>query len=261
MRGYRRIYRAIFPHVLLIHTPKCGGTYVRTHYQIASKSYIRDVGHATLRDFTTSRRTRVVGFIRDPMDWYASYYYFRVRGLKAAPATLDNFPPNHPVSVFSGRDGGLPEMIRNMSSPDFIDSVRPIVASIYMKDAPDLFSFMRRTQTGFWTWTMIHHFSRHRTADIAGRLGVIRAANEIAKQVSFIRQESIDEDVARILKLRAAPGSRINVSERADAGDQDGEAARAVAALDGEVAMILGGYHLQGKGPVADAERSAEKAL
>ena len=242
MRGYARIYRALFPHILLIHTPKCGGTYIRQHYGISGQARIWDVGHAALRDIRISRKTQIVGLIRNPLDWYASYYYFRVKSLKAVPQGLANFPSNHPISVFAANGASLVDMMRNMSSADFVASTRDRVANIYLKDTPDLFAFMQRTGTGFWTWTMLHHFSKYETNAFANRADALDEACEIAAGVAFIRQEAIDGDVERILDLKSRPGARLNASERATKPEDDPEIHRLVVTLDGAAAAILGDY-------------------
>jgi hypothetical protein len=260
MRGYARIYRALFPHVLLIHTPKCGGTYIRQHYGISGQARIWDVGHAALRDIRISRKTRIVGLIRNPLGWYASYYYFRVKSLKAAPQGLANFPSNHPISVFAANGASLADVMWNMSSADFVASTRDVVANIYLKDAPDLFAFMQRTGTGFWTWTMLHHFSKHQTSAFANRADAVKAAREIAAEVAFIRQEAIDEDVERLLHLKSRPGARLNASERALKPEDDPEMHRIVAALDGEVAAILGHYATIARADLLDVESARAAA-
>jgi hypothetical protein len=129
-----------------------------------------------------------------------------------------------------------------MSSTEFVVSIGGTFARIYFADAPDLFAFMLRTGTGFWTWTMMHHFSRYQTTEITNRADAIESAREIAREVTFIRQEIIDEDVERILHLKSNPGARVNVSERARKLENEREMTRIVTALDGDVAAILGGY-------------------
>jgi hypothetical protein len=78
--------------MVLIHTPKCAGTYLRKNYSIRWRINIECVGHRALRDLNFLANEKVVGLIRDPFDWYASYYYFCKKSLSKFPQSNNNFP-------------------------------------------------------------------------------------------------------------------------------------------------------------------------
>jgi hypothetical protein len=128
-----------------------------------------------------------------------------------------------------------------MASPERLARAQEVVANVYTSEKPDLFPFLQRTGTGFWTWTMLHHFFAEPTTEVRDRMQALAAAEEIAGEVKFIHQESLDRDVETILDIPARSGPPLNASERGaeEAGD---EVALLVDRLDGDIAQILGGY-------------------
>jgi len=234
-------------HYLLVHTPKCGGTYLRKQYNIPDKKFIWDVGHASLKDLNVSSKAQIVGLIREPFDWYLSYYYFCQKSLKVRPQAIDNFPPQHPVSIFSD-SGKFPfnEMVENMASPVFLGEVldKKVVARVYHKDMSDLYHFLKRTQMGFWTWTMMYHFSEKPVSALKNAGDVVKEAGVIKSRTQFIHQENMDQDAAEILGLESRPGKKVNVAPRPKDLSIPGEIKSKIYDLDGEVASILGAYHL-----------------
>lgn len=237
-------YRSAFGDLLLIHTPKCGGTYLRKKWNVGKRWDIRDVGHDTIRNAGIFANTRVVGLIREPLDWYQSYFYFRRSSLSKRAQSVDNFPPEHPISTFlENRDGSFETMIGNMSSPDFLGLI-DFDATVYARSFPDLFPFLRRTRTGLWTWTMMHHFSMRPTTELRVRQDVIAASEELTCHVRFIRQESIDRDATEALGPCNRQRDRENASPRPDGNKATAETVQLVQDLDGAAARIIGGYEI-----------------
>jgi hypothetical protein len=244
MRMARRVlYTFLPPSAVLIHTPKCAGSYINRQYRIHRQLRIMPVGHAQLRALELPAKTRVVGLIREPSDWYASYYVFARKSLTAAPQSSRNFPPHHPISVFS-RNGAdtLAQMLSNMACPEFLQQLltNGISANVYGRSIDDIFGFMHRTRSGFWTWTMVHHFSRQHSQELQTASDVLQAARDIAREVGFIHQQRVDAGVEALLGLPRQQGERVNVSQHSPAQAPDGEVSETVRALDGEVARILG---------------------
>ena len=110
-------------------------------------------------------------------------------------------------------------------------------AVIYAREIAGVFDFIARTGFGFWTWTMLYHFSEIGPDAISVRDGVFVEARRIASEVKFIHQESIDEDVGRYLGLRPSAGARVNVSQLTSVIDADGQ--MLARKLDGPIADIL----------------------
>lgn len=110
-------------------------------------------------------------------------------------------------------------------------------AVIYARQISGVFDFMARTGFGFWTWTMLYHFSELGPDAISFRDGVFVEARRIASEVKFIHQESIDEDVGRYLGLRPSAGARVNVSQLTSVIEVDGQ--MLARKLDGPIADIL----------------------
>lgn len=233
------------PKVLLIHTPKCAGTYLRRQYDIDRNWRIRNVGHADFRSLRIASTTKIVGLVRDPADWYASYYFFCRQQLSNAPQSATNFPAQHPISVFTENgNASLERMITNMANREFLDRViaTGMQGNVYARNIDDIFGFMQRTESGFWTWTMMYHFSRHDTREMQSKVDVVKAAKEIGGYVNFIHQEKIDEDVESILQLPLSEGARLNTSSRPSRHALDEATTLAIKNLDGDVAYVLGGY-------------------
>jgi len=246
----RRAFRILFwkvtePRVLLIHTPKCAGTYLHRQYNIHRKWHIKPVGHAHFRSLKISPKTRVVGLIREPMDWYASYYYFCKKSLSKNKQSIYNFPVQNPISVFSkNSDTTLEQMIFNMTDQKFLEDILKtgMTGNVYARNIDDIFDFMKRTESGFWSWTMMYHFSKLDTIEIKSKADVIQEAKHIVNYVDFIHQERIDEDTENILNLPLRKSERLNRSSRPSLEIFSEEMKSAVKGLDGELAYILGGY-------------------
>lgn len=60
--------------ITLIHTPKCGGTYLNQQYNIQQYKNIEAVGHAYMSSLQLPEKTQIVRLIREPTDWYAPFY-------------------------------------------------------------------------------------------------------------------------------------------------------------------------------------------
>jgi len=239
------IAKACGPSATIIHTPKCGGTFLHAAYNLQQSSRIRSIGHGCVRQLRPSERTgRLVGLIRDPIDWYTSYLAFCRRGLREAPQSDENFPNTHPICVFSDNGtSSLAQMIREMGDKGRIKKVcaSGTVAKIYAGDIPDVYEFMLRTDSGFWTWTMMYHFGRRPISALRDRDDVLAEATWISKNVSFIHQERLCEDVQRILKLPSpATMARLNCSSRFESDLLGSDTVGIVARCDGHVAHVLG---------------------
>lgn len=241
----RSLHRRIFGDVLFIHTPKCAGNYIRESWAFRDRDDVRDIVHGTIRNVDVSPRTRVVGLLREPADWYASYYFFRKNNVSKRPPARDNFPPTHPISLYS-RNGAasLNEMIANMRAPDFFarHALENETACIYARDWPDVFAFMHRTGSGFWTWTIMHHFCDSPTVALRTRDDVTQALHAVANRVRFIRQESIEADARNLLGRRRRDVGVLNASPRPDRLALMPVAIAMIDQMDGEAAAILGGY-------------------
>ena len=242
---FKKILKFLTKETVLIHTPKCGGTYIVKQYNLQDHIRIRNVGHTSIKSLQLSSNTKVVGLIREPLDWYQSYYFFCKKALSIAPQNDDNFPINHPISVFSKNASvEFKDMIKNMSDKDFLNhTIKEFNnARIYSKEIPNVFNFMERTKTGFWTWTMLYHFSKKEFETFKTKDEVISEAKQIAQNYDFVHQENIDDDVEKILNIPKKPGAKINVSPRKQKETNLDILQILVNKLDGEVAKILGNY-------------------
>ncbi len=246
MRLTRKLlWKLTAPKVLLVHTPKCAGTYLHQQYNIQQNWRIKTVGHTNFRLLKLSPKTKIVGLIREPVDWYASYYYFCKQQLSEAPQSIINFPIQHPISVFSKNgDTTLEQMIFNMANQEFLEHIlmTGMKGNVYARSIDDIFDFMKRTESGFWSWTMMYHFSKQDTRELKTKSDVIQEAKEIVNYVNFIHQERIDEDVEKILNLPKQKGKRMNTSSRPSRQVFNERIKSVIKDLDGEVAYVLGGY-------------------
>jgi hypothetical protein len=141
MRVFRSIYNKFNDHILLIHTPKCAGTYLHRQYGIHQKLNITPVGHVSYRSLNIEPKAKIVGLIREPTDWYASYYFFCKERLSHSPQNTANFPISHPISIFSDNANlGFEEMISNFLDVRFVQKKCEdnIIANIYKKDIGDV---------------------------------------------------------------------------------------------------------------------------
>jgi len=235
---------ALGPAATIIHTPKCGGTFLHAAYRVHELPRIRSIGHGCLRQLLPAGRTgQLVGLIRDPIDWYTSYLAFCRQGLREAARSVENFPASHPICVFS-KDGtsSLAEMIRAMANKALLTKLVATrsVANVYTLDISDVFEFMHRTDSGFWTWTMMYHFARCPTSALRNRDDVLQESVWIAKNVSFIHQEHLCEDVERVLKLAPPVGfKRMNCSKRTEADVLESDTCSIVSRCDGLVSGML----------------------
>jgi hypothetical protein len=249
MKLFRRLFAPAPVHrpVTLIHTPKCAGTFIQQAYRLHERPWIRTLGHGRLRDAAPDRSHAVVGLIREPGDWYASYVAFCRRSLGAAPQSVENFPATHPISIFSD-DGrrGVTATLEAMADRALLQRLcaARVTANVYAREIPDVYEFMLRTGTGFWTWTMMHHYAAVPTEALRTADDVRSQAEAIAARVAFIHQETLCDDVQTVLGL-PPPADRapLNRSERS-AQDVPGERARRLAdGLDGAAYAILGRRH------------------
>jgi hypothetical protein len=131
-----------------------------------------------------------------------------------------------------------------MSNKGFLKKIvsKNIIGNVYARNIPDIYEFMNRTNTGFWTWTMIYHFSNQSTFKFKNRNQVLEEAHNISKNIKFIHQENIDKDVEKILKINRKRGEKINVSPRPARILQSDEIKKIIHKLDGDIAYILCGY-------------------
>lgn len=245
LRKIKPLIKHLLKQEVLIHTPKCGGTYIVKQYNLNNHRRINNVGHKPVKSLNLNSKTKVTGLIREPADWYQSYYFFCKKALSLAPQSDDNFPVNHPISVFSkNATVGFTDMIKNMYDKNFIrNAIKTFeYAKIYSEQILDVFEFLERTNSGFWTWTMLYHFSYKDTKEFQTKEDVISEANKIKQKFNFIHQENIDADVERFLKIPHKPGEKINVSPRKKESAKSEYMKDIIYSLDGKIASIIGGY-------------------
>jgi len=247
-RAFRRMHANITKRfvrpITFIHTPKCAGTFVQQAYGLHEKPWIRTIGHGCVRDIApTGRHHAFVGLIREPVDWYASYVAFCRKSLNLQPQSVDNFPDTHPISVFS--DNGrrsLTATIQSMADRSLLERLCTdgVVANVYARDIPDVYEFMLRTGSSFWTWTMMYHFSALCTSSLRTAADVRDQAKLISRRISFIRQHRLYEDMQSVLRL-APPMDRrrINSSERTSVDSPCQKARDLVTMLDGGAYAVL----------------------
>lgn len=230
--------------ITFIHTPKCAGTFIQQAYSLHKRPWIRTLGHGCVRDVKPFGRNHAfVGLIREPADWYASYVAFCRRSLGLQLQGDQNFPATHPISLFS--DNGhksLVDTIQSMADQSLLERLCTdgVVANVYARDMGDVYEFMLRTGSGFWTWTMMHHFSDSPTSTLRTAADVREQAKSIAQQISFIHQDRLSEDMKSVLRLPPPKRQqRINSSERSSADIPCPKARDLVAMLDGDVYAAL----------------------
>ena len=264
-RLHTKVMKRLARPVTLIHTPKCAGTFIQQAYCLHERPWIRTIGHGCMRDTAPKGRRHVfVGLIREPVDWYASYVAFCRRSLSLEPQGDENFPATHPISIFS--DNGrrsLAATLDAMSDRSLLEKLCAdrVEAKIYAREIPDVYEFMLRTGTGFWTWTMMHHFADTTTAALRTAADVREQAASIARKVSFIRQHRLDEDMQSILRLpppRQQP--RMNASERTAADVPCPQTLTLASRLDGDAYASLGRQKCFGSTVAASREAVAERS-
>ena len=239
-------HRIVKGRVVLVHTPKCGGTYLSDQYGLKYWKNIRSVGHARREQSSKRSAERVVGLIRLPSDWYASYYWFCKKSLANSSQSNTNFPEHHPISLFSDNSSASFErMMINMQDKALLANLcdRGVPAIIYGREIMDVFAFLERTNTGFWTWTIMYHFANISTECIRTKEDAVDQAKKIALSTDFIRQENLDSDVQRLLGIPQRKGKLINRSARPDGWKMKHETEKMINVLDGQVARILYGQH------------------
>ena len=237
--------RIVKGKVILVHTPKCGGTYLHEQHGLKYRKNIRSVGHAGRQQYSNRSNERVVGLIRVPSDWYASYYWFCKKSLDKSPQSETNFPKHHPISLFSeDANVSFQQMILNMQDEKLLSLLRSegVPAMIYGREIMDVFCFLDRTHTGFWTWTVMYHFADIATECIRTREDAIEQAQKIALSTDFIRQEKIDSDASKFLGVRRRKGDRINRAPRPAGWQMQAGIQEMIDALDGDVARIIYGH-------------------
>ncbi len=81
-------------------------------------------------------------------------------------------------------------MIFNLANPEFLENIisSGITAKAYARDINDTFNFMKRTDSGYWTWTMMYHFSLKDTREMQSKEDVLLEAKIISKYVNFVHQ-------------------------------------------------------------------------
>ena len=254
------LYDMLFGSTIVIHTPRCSGTYVRKQYFTRRQFHTRWVGgHNQFRSLKLYPKQKVVALIRNPLDWYLSNYYYIKHSLAKetflAEAQLSNFsgiaknyPPSHPISVFSkNTELSFEDMISNMNNNEFLSGLiqNRVTAHMHNRDIYDVFSFMKRTECGFYSWAMIYYLSKRETKDINAKKDVVQEAQNISEYVKFIHQENIDSDVERYLGFKRQKGDRLNESFRPSKRGKliNEKTGTIIRELDGEVAFNLGGYY------------------
>ena len=245
MSMLRRIHALFADQIIFVHTPKCAGSYVYKQYGLNSKLRIRPIGHGRLLSVSPKDGQQISGLIREPADWYMSYYKYCRYGLTIAPQSRYNFPGTHPIPYFSSNtEVDADAMVDNMADPAFVATIIEdgVVANLYTRDIPGVYEFMARTGCGFWTWTMMYHFGLVDIDQLRDRDDVLQEAGRIAVRTRFIRQENIDEDVSEHLGLAQRAGERVNSQGRSSSERLSDGSIDKVYALDGDVAAVLGGY-------------------
>ena len=170
------------PRTFVIHVPKCAGTYLLRHHFNGTqvrRSLFRKVwyrGHIRVRDLGVRRIDSLVATIRNPWDWYSSYYHFLIKEID---------PTNHPIRILSGDYDSFSTLTDNLSSPRFLDEKEDVSPIIYEDLAPDIFPFMKRTGTGFWTWTVLFHLSCKDTEEFNCLNDVLTEIRTIRSRVGF----------------------------------------------------------------------------
>jgi hypothetical protein len=196
-----RRYHWLFGSPVIVHTPKCGGTYL-AHALGSNLRRIDWRGHVNPRDIRGRRD--LYALIRHPYSWYASYVTFCRKNLHDAPQTRENFPLSHPITVLS--DSGrlsVPETINRLCDDRVIAELEssgetPVV---YGRDIPDLWPFILRTGSGFYTWTLVDLLHSGPTTEIRDRASLLAVLEAISRRVTFLRLEHLESDVARFLRL------------------------------------------------------------
>jgi hypothetical protein len=175
-----------------------------------------------------------------------SYYYFCKDSLRRAPRSGQNFPRQHPIVILTDdRRLSVSSMVARMTDEGFLRNRRRSCNSvnIYNRAVKDVFPFMARTGFGFWTWTMMYHFACVETSSLMTRSDVLNEAKRITRNVEFIRQDRLDEDVRAVIGLAESESGAVNQSSRPrDSAVLSSTARTTVQKVDGDVARILGKY-------------------
>lgn len=77
-----------------------------------------------------------------------------------------------------------------MADREFMENVllNDIKANVYTRDIDDVYDFMERTESGFWSWTMMYHFSPKDIKVMHTKQDVIREAKEIVERVEVLNE-------------------------------------------------------------------------
>lgn len=202
-----RVMHFHWPMIHVIHFPKSAGTYIRRTYDIDRRLLIMSHGHSRLNDISKKNNDKIVGFIREPLSWYSSYFSFHEKSIKELDRSSSNFPENHPVSLLLKYS--QEEVIKCFSS---LLKISPNhVYNIYEKDIKNIFDFMINNEVGFWSWTLLYHYS---DIDIenCGRIDLMSTVKNIKESIDFIKSSDPDTDVNKLFGFIPTPAKKINSS-------------------------------------------------
>ena len=220
----RRIARArIAPnYCLVIHMPKCGGTALREAVRSARLANIEVTDHVRLNEHWTQqgrlRRSPSVtaGLIREPLTWLRSYTAFRAEKLRTGLQSPTNFPYDHPISILiNGSTSSLATATTNQNDPDFLlraEQKFPQV-TLYGRQIESPFGFMRKTGSGFWTWSILYHYGSQTMNALDSPAQVESQVRQIRDSVLLLRQECLAQDAERTLGIPRQSFSRLRVSQ------------------------------------------------
>lgn len=224
LKHQRRIARArISPnYFLVIHMPKCGGTALREAVRSARLANIEVTNHVRLNEHWTQRgRLRrnpsvTAGLIREPMSWLGSYTAFRAEKLRTGLQSPTNFPYDHPISILiNGSASPLATAATNQSDPDFLlhAEQRFPQVTLYGRRIENPFGFMRKTGSGFWTWSILYHYGNQPMNALDSPAQLERQVRQIGDSVLLLRQEFLAQDAERILGVPRKRFARLRVSQ------------------------------------------------
>lgn len=206
----------------IIHMPKCGGTALLKALRNSSVRNVEVVGHVRASSLMHSRfrhprrPARIVGLIRTPISWYASYRSFCALSLSKRPPSRKNFPPSHPISILSaGGTASIHEYLANMHDTQFLRDALKLFpeSSIYGRTMPNPIRFMLQHNVGFFTWSWVYHFGSLLPSKVTSQAQLSHQLDYVRDQTLFLRQEHLETDVHSLLGLTSLQLPIENVSQ------------------------------------------------
>lgn len=168
-------------HFIFMHVPKTGGSFVRNILKNELFNWnTREVGHhhSGVRDIKPKdRRKPIIGFVRDPVAYYRSWYNF----------WMSQDLELHKKSIFALVSDcklyGFEATIRNLLEGEQYGNIKPI--RIYGDERFNIISMMRKADIGFYTWSFLYTFGVY--------------------DIHLGRTEELAEDLVRLLEFTGAP--------------------------------------------------------